>query len=351
MKLVLKRLKKRNKISYISLWIIIFLYLLAFFADFISPYPYNKQFRDYPLCPPTKIHFFDNNRNFHIRPFVYGIKLVNPALNQYEVIKDKMYPIYFFIKGEKRKIIGLFPSDKYLFGTKEGHIFLFGTDMHGRDIFSRIIYGARISLSIGVIGVSISFFLGFLIGGISGYFGGKIDNILMRVVEIFMMFPSFYLMLALRAVFPLNLSSFQVYILIVVILSLIGWAGLARIIRGMVLSIKEEEYVLSAKALGLPTFKIIFRHIIPNTSSYTITAITLSIPGYILGESALSLLGLGIQEPYPSWGNMLSVSIGNLRIFSTAPWMLIPGFFIFLTIICFNFLGDGLRDVLDPKNW
>ncbi|MCM8818892.1 MAG: ABC transporter permease [Candidatus Omnitrophica bacterium] len=351
MKIVLKRLKKRNKISYISFCIIIFLYSVAFFADFIAPYPYNKQFREYPLCPPTRIHFFDHNKNFHLRPFVYEIKLVNPALNQYEVIKNKIYPVYFFVKGEKRKILGIFTSERYLFGTKQGKIFLFGTDIHGRDIFSRILYGARISLSIGVIGVSISFVLGFLIGGISGYFGGKIDNLLMRLVEIFMMFPSFYLMLALRAVFPLNLSSFQIYILIVVILSLIGWAGLARIIRGMVLSIKEEEYVLAAKALGLSTFKIIFRHIIPNTSSYTITAITLSIPGYILGESALSLLGLGIQEPYPSWGNMLSVSVGNLRILSTAPWMLIPGFFIFLTIICFNFLGDGLRDVLDPKNW
>lgn len=351
MKKVMYRLKKKNFFAYISFWIIIFLYFLAIMADFIAPYSYNKQFRDYPLCPPVRIHFFDYNKKFHLRPFVYEIKLVNPALNQYEIIKDKIHPIYFFVEGEKRKIFGLFNSTKYLFGTKEGKIFLFGTDMHGRDIFSRILYGARISLSIGIIGVSISFFFGFLIGGISGYFGGKVDNILMRIVEIFMMFPAFYLMLSLRAVFPLNLSSFQIYLLIVIILSLIGWAGLARIIRGMVLSIKEEEYVLAAKALGLPTIKIIFKHIIPNTFSYSITAITLSIPGYILGESTLSLLGLGIQEPYPSWGNMLSVCVGNLRILSSAPWMLIPGFFIFLTIISFNFLGDGLRDVLDPKNW
>ena len=351
MKSILKRLKNKNFFSYCSFWIIIFLYFLAIMADFISPYPYNKQFRDYPLCPPTRIHFFDHNKNFHLRPFVYEIKLVNPALNQYEIVKEKICPIYFFVKGEKRKILGIFNSERYLFGTKEGKIFLFGTDMHGRDIFSRILYGARVSLSIGIIGVSISFFFGFLIGGISGYFGGKIDNILMRLVEIFMMFPAFYLMLSLRAVFPLNLSSFQIYLLIVIILSLIGWAGLARIIRGMVLSIKEEEYVLAARALGVSTFKIIFKHIIPNTFSYSITAITLSIPGYILGESTLSLLGLGIQEPYPSWGNMLSVCIGNLRVLSSAPWMLTPGFFIFLTIICFNFLGDGLRDVLDPKNW
>lgn len=351
MRNILGRLKKTNKIAYFSLWIILFLYFLAIFADFIAPYPYDEQYRDYPLCPPTKIHFFDKNGRFHIRPFVYEAKLVNPALNQYEILEDKICPIYFFVKGKKRKILGIFPSTRYLFGTKEGKIFILGTDIHGRDIFSRILYGARISLSIGIIGVSISFILGLLIGGVSGYFGGKIDNILMRIVEIFMMFPSFYLMLALRAVFPLNLSSFQIYLLIVVILSLIGWASLARIIRGMVLSIKEEEYVLAARALGVSTFKIILRHIIPNTFSYTITAITLSIPGYILGESTLSLLGLGIQEPYPSWGNMLSVCIGNLRVLTTAPWMLFPGFFIFLTIICFNFLGDGLRNVCDPKNW
>jgi len=171
----------------------------------------------------------------------------------------------------------------------------------------------------------------------------------MRIVEIIMMFPSFYLLLALRAAFPTDLSTVQIYFLIVVILSLIGWASLARIIRGMVLSIKEEEFILAAKSLGISTFRIITRHIIPNTFSYTITGITLSIPGYILGESALSLIGLGIQEPYPSWGNMLSVCVGNLRILTSVPWMLLPGFFIFLTIICFNFLGDGLRDIMDPS--
>ncbi|HDN97783.1 MAG: ABC transporter permease [Candidatus Omnitrophota bacterium] len=352
MRTFLRRLRKTNKIAYFSFWILVLLYLSAVFADLISPYPYDLQHRDYPLCPPTFLHFFDKEGKFHIRPFVYNMKLVNPSLNTYEIDYSKIYHIKFFVKGPKRKILGIIPSERYLFGVEDGgKIFLFGTDMHGRDIFSRILYGARISLSIGIVGVSISFLLGLLIGGISGYFGGKIDTFLMRVVEIIMMFPSFYLMLALRAVFPTNLSSVQVYLLIVVILSLIGWASLARIIRGMVLSLKEEEYILAAKSLGLSTPRIIIRHLIPNTFSYTITALTLSIPGYIIGESALSLLGLGIQEPYPSWGNMLSVTIGNLRILTTAPWMLIPGFFIFLTIISFNFLGDALRDILDPRKW
>jgi peptide/nickel transport system permease protein len=349
MKNFITRLKEKNKVSYISFWVLLFLYALAILANCISPYPYQLQNREYALCPPT-LPLIIKDKKLH-RPFVYGIKIENPAFKIYSRDTTKVYPIKLFTKGEPRKIFGIFTSNRYLFGVEEGKIFLFGTDLHGRDIFSRILFGARISLSIGIIGVSISFILGLLIGGISGYFGGKIDSFLMRLVEIIMMFPFFYLMLALRAAFPPNLSSTQVYFLIVVILSLIGWASLARIIRGMVLSIKEEEYVLAAKALGVSSLRIIVRHILPNTLSYTITALTLSVPGYILGESALSLLGLGIQEPHASWGNMLSVTIGNLRILTDAPWMLIPGFFIFLTVISFNFLGDGIRNITDPKNW
>jgi len=350
MKVLIKRLKKRNTLSYISLWLLVFLYGIAILADLITPYPYDLQHRQYALCSPVLPHIFYNNRL--VRPFVYGIEVVNPALKEYKEDTSRIYPVRFFVKGPERKVFGFIRTERYLFGAEgEGKIFLFGTDNQGRDIFSRVLYGARISLSIGIIGVSISFILGLLIGGLSGYFGGWLDTFMMRVVELIMMFPFFYLMLALRAVFPPNLSSLQVYLLIVVILSLIGWASLARIIRGMVLSIREEEYVMAARALGLSSFRIITRHILPNTFSYTITAITLSIPDYIIGESALSLLGLGIQEPYPSWGNMLSVAVGNLRILAGAPWMLIPGFFIFLTVLAFNFLGDGLRDVTDPKNW
>ena len=349
MKVFIRRLKQRNRVAFISLWILVFLYCLAILADFIAPYPYDLQHRDYALCPPVLPHIFHNGRIR--RPFVYGVEVVNPAFKEYREDTSRMYPVRFFVKGQERKILGLIKTDRYLFGTDNGKIFLFGTDNHGRDVFSRVLYGARISLSIGVIGVTVSFILGLFIGGVSGYFGGRVDTFLMRTVEIIMMFPFFYLMLALRAVFPPNLSSVQVYLLIVVILSLIGWASLARIIRGMVLSIKEEEYVMAARALGLSSIRIITRHILPNTFSYTITALTLSVPDYILGESALSLLGLGIQEPYPSWGNMLSVAVGNLRILTGAPWMLIPGFFIFLTVLTFNFLGDGVRDVMDPKNW
>lgn len=347
----LAKMKRTNKISFCSLYLLVVLYVLALLADFISPYPYAQQHREYALCPPTVPHMVRSGR-FFLHPVVYEIEVVNPAFKEYAFDPSRTHSIRFFTKGPERKIFGFLRTDLYLFGVEEpGKIFLFGTDLHGRDVFSRILYGARISLSIGIIGVTLSFLLGLLIGGISGYFGGRIDTILMRTVEIIMMFPFFYLMLALRAAFPQNLSSIQVYLLIVVILSLLGWASLARIIRGMVLSLKEEEYVLAARSLGLSSFRIIIRHILPNTLSYTVTALTLSIPDYILGESALSLLGLGIQEPYPSWGNMLSVTIGNLRILTMAPWMLIPGVFIFLTVIAYNFLGDGIRNVTDPKNW
>ncbi len=340
---------KKNRLAYVSLYVLGILYFMAVFADFIAPYPFNIQHRDTPYHPPTQIHFFDEKGNFHIRPFVYGYDLIDPVFKIYRVNYKKKYPIKFFIKGEKHYILGIIPTDIHLFGVeKPGRIFLLGADHLGRDIFSRLLYGARVSLSIGIVGVLLSFTIGAIIGGISGYFGGKVDNILMRLSEIIMSFPGFYLMLALRAVFPITLSSVQVYFLIVVILSFIGWAGLARVIRGMVLSIREQEFVLAAKSYGASSIRIILRHILPNTFSYLLIAATLSIPGYILGESALSLLGLGIQEPYASWGNMLSAA-RSISAISSYPWILAPGIAIFITILAFNLLGDALRDALDPK--
>lgn len=341
-------LLKKNTVAFLSLHILIVLYVLAIFADFIAPYPYDIQHRDTPYHPPTQIHFFDENGKFHPRPFVYSYKMIDPINKHYEIDFSKKYPIYFFIDGEPHYLFGFIKTEKHLFGVKEGKIFILGADSLGRDIFSRILYGARISLSIGLIGVVLSFSIGTLIGGISGYFGGRIDNIIMRLSEILMSFPSFYLMLALRAIFPINLSSTQVFLMIVVILSLIGWAGVARVVRGMVLSIREMEYVLAAKSYGASSLRIIVKHIIPNTYSYLLIAATLSIPGYILGESALSLLGLGIQEPYASWGNMLASATSYTAV-SSYPWILAPGIAIFITVLAFNILGDALRDSLDPK--
>ncbi len=339
---------KKNKLAYISLYILGLLYIFSVFADFIAPYPYDIQHRDTPYHPPTQIHFIDEKGNFHLRPFVYRYVLKDPITKQYEIDYNTKYPIEFFHRKHEHHLFGFIKTDIHLFGVKDGKIFLLGADNLGRDIFSRILYASRISLSIGLVGVTLSFLIGVIIGGLAGYFGGKIDNILMRLSEIVMSFPGFYLMLSLRAVFPINLSSVEVFFLIVVILSFIGWAGLARVIRGMVLSIREQDFVTAAKSYGASSLRIIFKHIIPNTFSYLLIAATLSIPGYILGESALSLLGLGIQEPFPSWGNMLA-SARSVSAISQFPWILAPGVAIFLTIVSFNILGDALRDALDPK--
>jgi peptide/nickel transport system permease protein len=210
------------------------------------------------------------------------------------------------------------------------------------------VYGSRVSLTIGFFGVAITFFLGFLIGGISGYYGGKVDSVLMRFAECFMLVPGFFLMLALRSAFPVKLSSTAVYILIVVIMSFIEWAGFARIIRGMALSISKQDFVKAAKALGASDLRIIALHVLPQTLSYAIVALTLIIPAYILGESTLSFIGLGIQDPQASWGNLLSAAM-NVSDIQYHPWILVPGIFIFLAVMAFNFVGDGLRDALDPN--
>ncbi|MBN3038444.1 MAG: ABC transporter permease [Candidatus Omnitrophica bacterium] len=349
LQMALKRLK-RNPIAVTAFFILVALYLTAIFADFIAPYNYDNEDRLRSYNPPTRIHFFDEKGKFHLRPFVYdyGFEFNEFYRRIYIENKAKRYPIKLLRHGDHYKLLWLIPSDLHLFGVDgPARLYLLGADSRGRDLFSRILYGSRISLSIGLVGVAISFVIGTMLGGISGYFGGKVDNIIMRLCEMVMMIPGFYLMLALRAAFPPKLSSAQVYLLIVVIMSFIGWAGLARVVRGMSMSIREKEFVLAAKGLGANPLYIVSKHVLPNTLSYTIVALSLSVPGYILGESALSLLGLGIQDPHASWGNLLSEAMGIAQI-QFHPWILIPGFFIFITVMAFNFLGDGLRDAFDP---
>jgi len=338
----------KNRPAVACVWVLGVLYAGALFADFIAPYSFKDEDRSYSYCPPSRIQLWHDGKIS--RPFIYGTKLTYNDLHARVYVTDQTqsYPIRFFYRAESYRWLGLIPFSRHLFGVDApSRIYLFGADARGRDVFSRILYGAQVSLSIGLIGVAISFSLGLLIGGIAGYYGGWLDNILMRLCEMLMMVPGFYLLLALRAAVPDNFSSLQVYCAIVVILSFIAWASWARIIRGMCLSLREREYVLAAKTMGVSDFKIILVHLLPHTFSYTIFAVMLSIPGYILGESGLSLIGLGIQDPYASWGNMLTDAMSIVRI-QFAPWILVPAFFIFITVLCFNIIGDTLRDCLDP---
>jgi len=317
--------------KYFSLGILFFFYFLALFADFLAPYPYDLQNRRAPYHPPTKIHLFYKGE--FIGPYVHPYRLENPIFKTYREDKNKICPIRFFTQT---------PYGFKLFYTPPScGVYLLGTDSLGRDIFSRLLYGARVSLSIGLIGVSVTFLLGILFGGLAGYYGGWVDNAVMRLTEVLMSIPAFYLMLALRAVFPLDMSSVEVFFLIVFILSFVGWAGLARVIRGLVLALREKEYVLAAKTYGASGLHILWKHILPNTYFYLIISATSAIPSYILGEAALSLLGLGIQEPYPSWGNMLS-DARSLTVITFFPWILSAGVAIFLVVFAFNMLGDAL---------
>lgn len=325
----------RNRIAMACLWVLAVLYLLAIFADFISPYSYKDEERNFSYCPPTAVEFFDHGHA--VRPFVYHRTLTFDSMHRrvYVIDKTKKYPLYFLKYGR-------------LFGVDApGRLYLWGADARGRDLFSRIWYGARISLSIGLLGVAISFMLGLLIGGIAGFYGGWVDGVLMRVCEMFMMLPGFYLMLALRAAVPENFNSSQVYFSVVVILAFIGWASLARIIRGMALSLRERDYVLAAKTLGVPDIVIILRHILPQTISYSMATLMLTVSSYILAEAGLSVVGLGIQDPVPSWGNLLSQAMEIVPVLF-APWILLPGLFIFIAVMCFNVVGDALRDAFDP---
>lgn len=313
-------------------------YGAAIAAPFVAPYDFTHQNRSVPSCPPSTLHLRAPARWNESFVYTHPMVLADPATRRYEERRDVRIPIYLFSRG-------------HLFTTAPGDakFFLLGTDGLGRDLFSRIVYGSRISLSIGLVGVAISFVIGTLVGSLAGYHGGWVDTLCMRLVEMMMSLPSFYFLLALAAIIPPRLSSAATFLLIVALMSFINWAGFARIIRGMVASLREYEYVAAARALGASRSRILLRHIIPGTFSYTIVAATLSIPGFIIGESALSLLGLGIQEPSASWGNLLAEA-QNVQNLVKYPWILTPGAFIFLSVMAFNFLGDYLRDRLDPRS-
>jgi peptide/nickel transport system permease protein len=341
---------RRNRTAMLGLYALAVMYGAAILAGFIAPYKYDNARHDLPFHSPMlgRIHFFDEHGGLQ-RPFVYGIIPLDPQLAAYRDDTSARFPIRLFVRGESYRILWLVSSNIHLFGVDEpGHIFLFGSDQVGQDIFSRILYGAQVSLSIGIIGILISTIIGMIVGGVAGYFGGVTDFALMRSVEVLLALPSLYFILILRQLFGAGTSSTRIYFIIIIILAFIGWATEARVIRGMVLSIKEQEYVIAARAMGFSDSRIIVRHILPNTLSFVIVTATLSVPFYILGEVALSFLGVGIQEPEASWGNML-IAAQNNRYLNDFPWVLIPGVFIFIAVMAWNFLGDGLRDAADPR--
>ena len=342
----------RDKYSTIALVVLLILYSAIFLADFLAPYSKEFSDRHRAYAPPSKVFTIDENGKFS-RPYTYNyIRSFDPKEFKitYKLDRSKKYYLKFFAKGEPYKFLGIIPMKRHLVTVEpDGRLFFLGTDINGRDVFSRILFGGRISMTIGFLALFISFPLGMIYGGISGYLGGKTDNILMRISEAIMSIPSFYLLIILAAILPANMTSIQRFALITVILALIGWAGFSRVVRGMVLSIKNQEFVQAAESIGASKRRIIIKHLLPQTLSYVIVAMTLSVPSYILAESGLSFLGLGIQQPDASWGNMLKEAQEYVNIMYR-PWLLTPGFLIFVAVLSFNLIGDTIRDILDPKS-
>jgi peptide/nickel transport system permease protein len=346
---LMRRKFSRHKLAMIGGIVLIIMYLLAIFCGFFSTYEIFERHPAFSFVPPQRIHFLHEGRL--MRPFVYGLTTeVNQETLRKTHVEDKtqIYPVRFFTQGFEYKFWGLFKTRIHFLGVEEpGTIFLFGTDKMGRDIYSRILYASRISLSIGLLGIAISFVLGCFIGGISGYFGGAIDMIIQRVIEFLGSLPKIPLWMALSAAVPTYWPPLRIYFMITVILSIIGWTGLARVVRGKLLQLRGEDYVTSAKIAGATELRIIWRHLLPGFMSYLIVRLTLSVPSMILGETALSFIGVGLRPPVVSWGVMLQQA-QNVRTVALYPWLMIPAIFVIVVVLCFNFMGDGLRDAADP---
>ncbi|MBR4597707.1 MAG: ABC transporter permease [Opitutales bacterium] len=333
----------------IAFFVLLLFYLGAAFADFLAPYEASTPRLSTPFHPPAKL-FFKGGR---LHAQIY--ENVDPSASKYIPVEGQSVPIKFFPQKKGAKLLGLIPINRALFGADSpdgnARIYLLGSDSTGRDVFSRMLYGAKISLSIGFIGIAITMVIGFIVGGLSGYFGGAFDFVCMRFVEFLMSVPSLYLLLAMRSALAPHFTSSQMYVMIVIILSAIGWAGAARVLRGMSLSLAKRQFVQAAQAMGENPLKIILRHFLPNVLGFLIVSATLSIPSYILGEAALSFLGLGIQEPSASWGLMLSQAQNDTKILMLGFWWLLaPGLAIFITVLAFNVLGDLMLNIANPKN-
>lgn len=341
----------KHRLAVISLRVLFLLYFVAIFVEFFAPYKKSYNDLDHMYSPP-QVPKFSFEKGFYVDSVILKTDPIS-FRRSYIIDKVNSVKLGFFVKGEKYKLVGLIPWDRHFFGIKDWNpkkgktFFMLGGDKYGHDLFSRILYGSRISLSVGLVGIAISFILGLTIGGISGYAGGSVDNLIQRGIEILNAFPKLPLWLALGAVMPSDWSPLKIYFGITIVLSLMGWTGLARVVRGKILSLREEDYAVAARLLGASHKRVIFRHLLPGMTSHIIVSLTLTVPRMILGETSLSFLGLGLRPPVVSWGVLLQDCM-NMQVVSNYPWLLMPVVFIIVTVLCFNFLGDGLRDAADP---
>ena len=342
---------RKHKLAVVCSVILGVFYLVAIFCEFFSPADPRLRDSGHIYAPPQRMRFIGED-GFHLRPFVYGIKggeLDENWMRQYEQDRSKVLKIRFFVRGAPYRLWGLIPSNLHFvgIGEKGEPFYLLGADHFGRDLLSRIIHGSRISLSIGLVGVSLSLVIGCIIGGISGYFGGAVDTVIQRIIETLMSLPTLPLWMGLGAALPSTWSPLQVYFGMIVILSLIGWTGLARVVRGKLIALREEDFAMAARIAGATEMRIIRRHLLPSFFSYLIVNVTLSVPGMILAETALSYLGLGLRPPVISWGVLLQQA-QSVQVLTNYPWIMWPGAFVIVVVLAFNFVGDGLRDAADP---
>ncbi len=340
---------KRHRLAVVSGAILIAMYLSILISEVLAPYNLHTRNTDYIYAPPQRVRLFDNGK--FIGPFVYGLKYslnMENLRREYSEDPGQVQRLRFFCRADTYKFWGAYPASFHLVcPARGGTLFLLGTDRLGRDIFSRIVYGARISLTVGLVGITISFLLGITLGGLAGYYGGWVDNIVQRLIEIIRSFPELPLWMALSAALPVTWSPIGVFLGITVILGLIDWTGLARAVRSKLLALREEDFAIAAILLGARPRRVIGRHLLPNFMSHLIASATLSIPSMILGETALSFLGLGLRPPITSWGVLLAEA-QNINAVALYPWLMFPVLPVIIVVLAFNFLGDGLRDAADP---
>ncbi|WP_156252740.1 ABC transporter permease [Pseudactinotalea terrae] len=338
---------RKHRLAMIGMWLLVIMYTVAAFAGFFAPFSTSSYEGQHAYHPP-QVPQFSFAEGLYVHPTTGHTDLETLA-PVFEENTEEFIHLRFFVHGDEYKLLGLIETDIHLFGPSEPgeRWYALGADRTGADLLSKIIYGSQISLSIGLVGVAVSLLLGLLLGGISGYFGGTVDTILQRVIELFMSIPTLPLWLGLAASVPPQWGAVPTYLMITVILSLLGWTSLARVIRGRLLQIRDEDYVLAANLDGVSTGRIIFRHMVPAFTSHIIATVSLAVPAMILSETALSFLGLGLRAPAVSWGVLLQ-DAQSVNVIATAPWLLIPGLAVVLAVVAFNFVGDGLRDSADP---